>query len=146
GLRPYTADYFAERDLAAACPVHRVDPAHAARDFLAVAESLLPTPWFYTGGLENHPELVARITRRHRLWGLRAEALRAVRDPVRVAAALKVAGIPAPEVRRESRGLPRDGSWLIKPMASAGGRGIQPLTGGAGPDSPAHYFQRRIAG
>jgi predicted ATP-grasp superfamily ATP-dependent carboligase len=146
GLRPYSADYFADRDLAAVCPVHRVDPAHAARDFLEVADSLPPTPWFYTGGLENHPELVARIARRHRLWGVGAEALRAVRDPVQVAAALRVAGIPAPEVRRESHGLPRDGSWLVKPMASGGGRGIQPLTAGASPDCAAHAFQRRIDG
>jgi predicted ATP-grasp superfamily ATP-dependent carboligase len=146
GLRPYSADYFADRDLAAVGPVVRIDPAHAAGDFLAVAGSLPPTPWFYTGGLENHPELVDRVSRRHRLWGVGAGALRAVRDPMQVARTLNQAGIPAPEVRRESQGLPRDGSWLVKPIASGGGRGIQPLTGGARPDSAAHYFQQRIHG
>ncbi|HZW30201.1 MAG TPA: ATP-grasp domain-containing protein [Isosphaeraceae bacterium] len=146
GLRPYCADYFADRDLAAACPVHRVDPAHAARDFLAIAEALPPSPWFYTGGLENHPELVERIRRRHRLWGVGAGVLRAVRDPIRVARVLNEAGIPVPEARRDGRGLPRDGSWLVKPMASGGGRGIAPLTGSASPDSAADYVQRRIDG
>jgi predicted ATP-grasp superfamily ATP-dependent carboligase len=146
GLFPYAADFFADRDLAAICPVHRVDAAHAARDFLAVAESLPPSPWYYTGGLENHPELVDRIARRHRLWGVGAAALRAVRDPMRVAQALGEAGIPAPEVRRDARGLLRDGSWLIKPKASAGGRGIEPLAAGAHPNSDLSYFQRRIDG
>ena len=146
GLRPFCADSFADRDLAAACPVHRIDPAHAVRDFLAVAESLEPSPWYYTGGLENHPELVERISRRHRLWGVGAGALRAVRDPLRVAQALNAAGIPAPAVRRESRGLPRDGSWLVKPMASGGGRGIEPWTGSANRESAPSYFQQRIDG
>jgi predicted ATP-grasp superfamily ATP-dependent carboligase len=96
--------------------------------------------------LENHPELVDRIARRHRLWGIGGAALRAVRDPIRVAQALGEAGIPAPEVRREARGLPCDGSWLIKPKASGGGRGIQPLTAGPNPSSDSNYFQRRIDG
>src|SRR5205823_2923863 len=112
GLRPYCADYFADRDLAAVCAVEQVDPTHAAGDFLAAAESLPPSPWFYTGGFENHPELVERIARRHQLWGVAAPALRAVRDPVRVARVLNEAGIPSPEVRLELRALPRDGSWL----------------------------------
>jgi predicted ATP-grasp superfamily ATP-dependent carboligase len=146
GLRPYSADYFADRDLAAACPVHRVDPANAARDFFAVAASLPPTPWYYTGGLENHPDLVDRIARRHRLWGVGARTLRAVRDPIRVADVLNDAGIPVPEVRREAGGLPRDGSWLVKPMASGGGRGIEPLSGRAIVDPASHYVQRRIVG
>jgi predicted ATP-grasp superfamily ATP-dependent carboligase len=146
GLRPYCADYFADGDLAAVCPVERVDPAQAARDFVAVAESLPPSPWFYTGGLENHPDLVERIARRHRLWGVGAATLRAVRDPVEVASILEKAGIPSPEVRWEPRGLPRDGSWLSKPMASGGGQGIEPLTNEESPRLASRYFQQRVEG
>ena len=123
GLRPRCVDYFADRDLAAACPVDRVELGQGADGFADVAESLPPSPWFYTGGLENHPDLVERISRRHRLWGVGADVLRRVRDPLAVAEVLAGAGIPAPEVRLDPPGLPRDGSWLASPWPRGEGSG-----------------------
>ena len=146
GFHPRCADYFADRDLAAVCPVDRIDPRHAARQFVELAESLPPSPWFYTGGFENHPDWVEQISRRHALWGIDAQTLRAVRDPGRVADVLARNGIPCPEVRSDPRGLPRDGSWLKKPLASGGGRGIEPLTDQNDAGSASHYFQERIDG
>jgi len=146
GLRPYCADYFGDRDLAAVCSAERIDPRHAGRRFTALAESLPPSPWLYTGGFENHPEWVAQISRTHRLWGVNAETLRAVRDPGRVADILLRRAIPSPAVRRERHGLPRDGTWLVKPLSSGGGRGIEPLTTETDRDWPSCYFQERIPG
>lgn len=146
GFRPRCADYFADRDLAALCPVARIDPRHAADQFVELAESLPPTPWFYTGGLENHPDLVERISRRHALWGAGAPALRAIRNPLQVAGVLTRHGIPCPDVRSDPGRLPRDGTWLKKPLASGGGRDIEPLTDQNASDSAAHYFQEFIAG
>jgi uncharacterized protein len=146
GLRPRCADYFADRDLAAVCAVDRIDPHRAAGEFTKLAESLAPSPWLYTGGFENHPEWVHKIARRHPLWGVDAATLRAVRDPLRVADVLARHGIPVPEARPDAHGLPHDASWLKKPLASGGGRGIEPLTACNDGDSPAHYFQERIDG
>jgi predicted ATP-grasp superfamily ATP-dependent carboligase len=146
GLHPICADYFADRDLAAVCRVDRINPRHAARQFTELAESLVPLPWFFTGGFENHPERVRRIARRHVLWGVDAETLRAVRDPARVAEVLARSAVPAPAVRSDPRGLPRDASWLKKPRASAGGRDIEPLLADNDADSPLYYFQERIDG
>jgi predicted ATP-grasp superfamily ATP-dependent carboligase len=146
GLRPRCADYFADRDLAAVCPVDRIDPRHGARQFKDLADKLAPSPWFYTGGFENHPEWVETISRRHTLWGIGAPAIRRVRDPLHVADVLARHGIPCPAVRRDSRGLPRDESWLKKPLRSGGGRGIEPLTVQNDGGSRAHYFQERIDG
>ncbi|HLH29540.1 MAG TPA: ATP-grasp domain-containing protein, partial [Acidimicrobiales bacterium] len=146
GLRPYCVDDFADRDLAAACPVERADPARGVERFADVADALAPSPWFYTGGLENHPDLVDRIARRHRLWGVGGEGLRRVRDPVAVAEALGAAGIPAPEVRLDPRGLPRDGTWMVKPMASGGGIGVAPWMGQEIPARSANSYQQRIDG
>ena len=81
----------------------------------------LPSPWFYTGGLENHPDCVEQISRRHALWGIDAETLRAVRDPRRVADVLARNGIPCPEVRSDPRGLPRDAK-LAEEAAGLGRR------------------------
>ena len=147
GFHPRCADYFADRDLAAVCPVDRIDPRHAARQFIELAESLPPSPWLYTGGFENHPECVEKISRRHTLWGMNAKTVRAVRNPGRVADVLDRNGIPCPRVRSDSAGLPRDASWLQKPLASAGGRGIKPLLDHHDDTGPAtYYFQERIDG
>jgi uncharacterized protein len=146
GLRPYCADGFADRDLAAVGPVERVEPGRGPAGFAEVAESLPPSRWFYTGGLENHPEVVERISRRHRLWGVGADEVRRVRDPFAVAKALNAAGIPVPELQDNPLGLPRDGSWLVKPRASGGGIGIEPLLAHEIADPAAKYYQRRIDG
>jgi uncharacterized protein len=146
GLRPHCADYFADRDLAAICPVSRIDPGQARRDFLSVARSLPPSPWFYAGGFENRPRLVEQITRRHQLWGASAQALRPLRNPARIAALLHEQGIPVPAVRRDPQGLPRDGSWLVKPLRSGGGRDIRPLMSEHERTSARDYLQERIVG
>ncbi len=146
GLRPFCGDYFADRDLAAVCPVVRIDPLKARGGYLAVAESLPPSLWFYTGGFENHPAWVEQISRRHQLCGASARTLRTVRDPARIAALLHEEGIPAPAVRRDPQGLPRDGSWLVKPLRSGGGRDIRPLAGDQACSSARCYFQERIVG
>jgi predicted ATP-grasp superfamily ATP-dependent carboligase len=146
GLRPQCVDYFADRDLAAICPVARINPDDAASQFAAFADTHPPSAWFYTGGFENHPEWVDRIAHRHRLWGVDADLLRAVRDPMRVAEVLDQAGLPCPAVRLDSRDLPCDGSWLVKPLNSGGGRGIAPLTDPNEGGLPSHYLQQRIDG
>jgi predicted ATP-grasp superfamily ATP-dependent carboligase len=146
GFHPRCADYFADRDLAAVCPVDRVDSHHAGQRFTALAETLRTSPWFYTGGLENHPDWVDQIARRHHLWGIGADTLRAVRDPIRVALSLTRRGLPRPSVSLDHGALPRDGTWLVKPLRSAGGRGINPLTHENDHDAPSCYFQERITG
>jgi uncharacterized protein len=146
GMNPRCADYFADRDLAAVCPVERIDPQYAGRQFTELAETLAPTPWIYTGGFENHPEWVEHISSRHSLWGVDAGTLRAVRDPTRVADVLARRDIPCPAVRGDIVDTPRDAHWLKKPLASGGGRGIEAATCQSGRASPSHYFQERIDG
>jgi predicted ATP-grasp superfamily ATP-dependent carboligase len=146
GLTPRCADYFADRDLAAVCRVDRIDPRDAARQFIELADSLDPTSWIYTGGLENHPEWVDAISRRHVLWGIGGAALRAVRDPIRLAGVLERHDIPCPRACLDPTGLPRDGTWLKKPLASGGGFGIEPLRDHDEPARKSHYFQEQIDG
>jgi uncharacterized protein len=145
-LVPRCADYFADTDLTAIAAADRIDPRDATHGFEAWAESIPPSPWLYTGGLENQPDLVDRICRRHRLWGVDGQTLRRVRDPIAVAEFLAQAAIPRPDVRLRLEGLPRDGRWLSKPLRSAGGRGIAPLTAATALPQPSRYFQERIAG
>ncbi len=80
------------------------------------------------------------------MWGVAGESLREARDPTRVAAILSQSGLSAAPVRPESKGLPRDGSWLQKPLASAGGRKIAPWVSDSIELGEPHYFQERIRG
>jgi predicted ATP-grasp superfamily ATP-dependent carboligase len=116
-------------------------------DLARIAERAPPAPWMYTGGLENYPRLVARISRQRELLGARPESLPAVRDPFEVERVLRGAGFLFPDCRRSSEGLPRDGTWLRKGLASSGGLRVSPWRG---PSRRAGqrgwYFQRRVDG
>jgi len=148
GLRPAAADLFTDRDLAAVADCRRVAREGYPGALADAAEHLPAAPWIYTGGLENEPDLVDRVARRRPLWGNGASVLRAARDPLALAAALRRAGLDGPQVRAgpgAARGLPRDGSWLRKPLASAGGVGVRRLLPGVDDGGPV-YFQRRVEG
>jgi predicted ATP-grasp superfamily ATP-dependent carboligase len=112
----------------------------------------------YAGGLENHPKIVARISAARELWGNPAGTLRLARDPWRVAALLREAGLPWLDVwPRGKDAPPPDESWMRKPRHGSAGRGIAVWgrtahtanlrsTGPKFGASTAHYFQRRNAG
>lgn len=148
GLRPAGIDLFADRDLRAIAPAFSIAHSDYPGGLAALADTLGPSPWMYTGGLENHPEVVDRIAAKRPLWGNPGAVLRRVRDPLIVARCLDRAGLPCPSVRLDPSGLPRDGRWLVKPLASAGGAGILPLEPDSArlvPSRPC-YYQERIDG
>jgi predicted ATP-grasp superfamily ATP-dependent carboligase len=139
-------DEFGDRDLAAIATVLRAGSSDWSQAIETAAATQTDFPWLYTGPLENHPDLVERLSALHRLLGNPAEVLRAVRDPCRVAAQLRREGLAHAEVHTEEADLPRDGTWLIKPRASGGGRLVQPLTTGSASLSEPCYYQRLIKG
>ena len=130
GFLPLGADLFADVDLRRWARAVRVEnyPAGLAD----AAHNAPPAPWLYTGGLENHPDLVDRIASSRPLLGNRGDVLRAVRDPQRLGEQLRAAGLCYPPVAFSPERLPRDGSWLHKPLASSGGLGIEVWQGDSG--------------
>jgi uncharacterized protein len=150
GFESWAADRFCDLDLQACCPAIRVESYPA--DFVSALTTAPDGAWLYTGALENHPELIDRLAEIRPLYGIGGAALRAVRDPLRLATVLQRAGISMPECSLSGDGLPQDGSWLIKPFASAGGIGIEPWTtvaaarAGKATNQRPCYFQRRTDG
>lgn len=173
GMQPSCADLFADLDLQARCPVMRVEGSSYPYSFLDLIQLELPGPWMYTGGIENRPELVAAMARQRTLWGNNSTILSPLRRPEACArmlrsrlgpalcSALTLGGIRSvlallfrsrgfvvPRVWYSPLGrLPRQGRWLIKPRAGAGGTGIRFLT----PALPSldfgrHYLQEFIEG
>ena len=132
GWDVYAADLFCDLDLqavaqSAVAVAHKTDGDTAGYPWslLAAAAGFPPDAvWCYTGAIENHPDLVGAIARIRPLAGNTAECVRRLRDPVAVATAAVAAGLEFPETRSSPYGLPLDGTWLVKPLAGAGGRGI----------------------
>jgi predicted ATP-grasp superfamily ATP-dependent carboligase len=151
GHEVHAADLFGDVDLRAVvaswtCP--RPYPAG-----LPDAVATLPAgPCVYTGAIENHPDVLAAIARHRPVAGCSPERITAVRDHAMLAAAVTAAGLAFPETRADPAGVPRDGSWLLKPRRSAGGHGIAPWRGGRAETNPEAaagagvVWQRRVRG
>jgi len=96
----------------------------------------------YASSFENHPNAVRRLTARRMLWGNAPDVLRGVRDPIQLANVFHRNGIVAPAVRLTAA---TRGQWLVKPVASGGGRRVRSWRGGA--HVPAgSYLQEFIDG
>jgi len=151
GLEVHAVDLFADLDLRAiAATAASADPYPASLPNAIAA--LPPAAWLYTGALENHPEVIAAIARVRPLAGCGPAAVAAVRDPTLLATAVREAGLACPESRADPAGLPRDGSWLVKPRRSAGGHGIAAWHGAPSPPVQRaegvvpRVWQRRVRG
>jgi uncharacterized protein len=97
----------------------------------------------YGASFENHPALVARLGGRHALLGNAPQTLRAVRDPRRLAAALRDAGLMYPRTLAAAPDE-RSGRWLRKPLRGGGGTRVHAWRGGALPAGTV--VQERIDG
>lgn len=147
GFAPKCGDLFADADLRRYAEIIAV-PDYP-QGLSSGAEHFPPSPWMYTGGLENHPRQIAAVSSRHRLMGNGPNALRVLRSPVAVAEALSRADLPFLEVRPSDSPPPHDERWLIKPLRGSAGRGIAIWDASAERSSPpaeTHYFQRRETG
>ena len=124
GMRPYAIDLFADTDLVDVCPAVKIK--RYPHDFEQALAEAPQAPWIYTGGLENYPDLVERMSVLRPLYGNGPEVLRKVRDPELLAACL--AGneeFRVPEIRTTAPEAGSDKEWLRKPRRSSAGLGIR---------------------
>ncbi|HEX4612414.1 MAG TPA: ATP-grasp domain-containing protein [Urbifossiella sp.] len=148
GYPAWGVDLFADRDLvrvapAACCPVG--DYPHGLP---GLADRFPPGPVVYTGGLENHPDVVAALAARRLLWGNPPAVLETARDPRFPARVWPRTDLPllCPRVL-PGCATPPSGTWLLKPRRSAGGYGIVPYHPADPPRAPeTHYLQEFVPG
>jgi predicted ATP-grasp superfamily ATP-dependent carboligase len=143
-LRPWCVDLFADADLRAVCPAHRLEGKYP-HGFAEWFDRAPPGPWTYTGGLENYPALIGRLAERRPLWGNDEPTLRTVRDPLVFRYGIAAGGLPVPEIRLASDPQPPAGNWLVKPVRGSGGSGIRPYR----PKEeigPGEYLQQVVEG
>jgi predicted ATP-grasp superfamily ATP-dependent carboligase len=102
----------------------------------------------YASGLENRPELLAKLLAESgcKLLGNAPSSLAQVRDPVALSNKLREAGFHAPETRRaDAAPLDHKRQWLIKPMKSGGGHGVVPFAEGV-PIPAGSVYQEFVSG
>lgn len=149
GRRVYAADLFDDLDLRASATATR-----CVRDFaggyptglVAAARSFPAAAFCFLGALENHPDVIRAIARDRTLLGSPPASLACVRDPWSLQRLVREAGLASPECHADPRGLPRDGAFLAKPLAGAGGHGIVPWERATPTPTRATVWQRRVVG
>lgn len=149
GWRVHAADLFADLDLAAVAAASvrvRDMPGGYPAALVDAVRAFPPAAFCYVGAVENHPDVIRAVAAHRRLLGSPPEAVAAVRDPWSLREVVRTAGLDCPDSHRAPDGLPTDGSYLRKPLAGAGGRGIVPWDAAADATAVACHWQRRIVG
>lgn len=141
GFKPVAIDRYADADLRRLC--QRFVRFEGLDQLPELAESLQPGDLVFVGPLENHPEIVARLGKQHRLLGNCGAVLQAVRDPWQVAKELNKAGLPVPSLR-SINDYPPSGEWLVKPFASAGGFHVERLDERTSLDTTNSYYLQQV--
>ena len=145
GLSPLCVDLFRDADLLAhhpdaiRCPIDEYP-----RGFVPILEELPPLPVIYTGGLENYPEVIGKIGRRHSICGNTPRVLRHVRNLDRVRQAAEESDLGFPAVITDT--APTGGRWIQKSVRSSAGRGIRFVDDPAIRPAKGTYYQQFVAG
>jgi uncharacterized protein len=146
GFAPIGLDLFADRDLTERFRAVRVERDDYPGRLSSLAHLEPAAPWIYTGALENSPTTVDRIACDRPLLGIAGPALRALRHPPDWTNVLRRAGLDTLDVRVAGDPMPTGGTWLDKPLASAGGRGMRLHSAGHATIPRTRYLQRYVSG
>jgi predicted ATP-grasp superfamily ATP-dependent carboligase len=144
-------DRFGDLDLQRLCPsvslMRDLDGRGGMEEMVGAAESIRADRVVYGAGLENRPDLVARLAAGRTLLGCAPDVLRRVRDPAVLGASLRTAGFAFPRTLAAAAApeqADRSRRWLRKPIRGGGGRGVREWRGGR-PRGDV-IVQERIAG
>ena len=158
GFDPVCADRFGDEDLRRIASVIAVD--NDLHRTLEAVKGLPPTPWIYTGSLENDPKFIAAVSERHPLFGNPREVLQKVRDPFWLERTLRTHDLPALRVQSvrsldalvrapgsSDEGVQATGErWLLKPTRGGGGARIAVWTGQPLPTVERFHLQEQRLG
>jgi predicted ATP-grasp superfamily ATP-dependent carboligase len=143
GFQPWCVDLFGDADLRARAPVTVIPRSQYPRGLVdIVRREAPPGPLMYTGGLENYSDVVDQLAELRPLWGNDSHVLRRVRDPLALTVALQQC---TPPVSFDAGSIPRDGSWLCKPLRGSGGSGIERWLQNS-KARPGRFFQTIVRG
>lgn len=142
GYTPYWLDRFGDEDLRQRFPGRMISgyPKQAPE----LIDRAPDAPFIYTGALENHPGVLEELCRRRTLLGNPVPACSGVRDPSGLYEALRRNRVACPEIRMSGSDAEHRRDWLVKPLRSAGGIGIEHYNGQ--PVDERYYLQQYLTG
>ncbi|MFG1480684.1 ATP-grasp domain-containing protein [Xanthobacter sp. V4C-4] len=156
GFAALALDLFADLDTcahAARCVrVHKRNGfAFDGDDLIQALSSLAPAglPVVLGSGLEDDPDLMARIAARNPILGNSPETVRVLKDPLALAGICAHLDVPFPDVSLDTPPAGRfDGAPVIeKKIGGAGGGHIRRRAAGdLSPPQPGYYLQREVKG
>lgn len=130
GYAVIALDYFGDSDLS--CPGMSLrrdfNKRYSPASLVDAAAKINAAYVAYTASLENHPHQVRRLSQGRQLLGNGPAVLTAIRQPERLAAALRAGGFAFPEtISRPTDAITvlTPDVWLWKPRRSGGGHGIK---------------------
>src|SRR4029079_2770551 len=94
GFAPWVVDLFADRDTRRVAPCARCSFADYPHGLVKLCEAFPPGPVVYTGGLENHSDVIRELAAKRPVWGNSADVVERARDPFLIHAALTAADLP----------------------------------------------------
>jgi predicted ATP-grasp superfamily ATP-dependent carboligase len=151
GHEVFALDRFGDLDLQRMCPgvslLRDLGGRGGMAELVDAAEGIRADGVVYGAGLENRPDLVARLAAGRTLLGCVPETLRDVRDPAALGASLSTAGFAYPRTFSAADApvrADRARRWLRKPVRGGGGRGVREWRGGRLADGLV--VQERISG
>lgn len=142
GLTPHWIDRYGDSDLRERFRGRGLAAADYPRGLIAAARDVPDMPFLVTGAMENHLDVLEVLAAERRLLGNDAGVCRAVRAPAAVHDCLSRAGLPVPAVTGRAAG---GGTWVRKPVNSAGGKDLS-LCGGDAAAGAGEYLQEFIEG
>ncbi|MEP9356775.1 ATP-grasp domain-containing protein [Xanthobacter sp. KR7-65] len=156
GFAALSFDLFADLDTCAhtarCVRVHKKNgSAFDGDDLIQALHSLAPAglPVVLGGGLEDDPQLMARIAERNPILGNAPQTVQVLKDPLALAALCAHLHIPFPEVAVDAAAAAALGAGAVleKKIGGAGGAHIRRRPAGdLSPPSAGHYLQREVEG
>ncbi|QVL30872.1 ATP-grasp domain-containing protein [Telmatocola sphagniphila] len=144
GREVFAIDLFGDTDLQRIATTRVLSFEEYPNGFLDALNSFPKAPLIYTGGLENHPDVVDRLALQRPLYGNAGESLRIVRDPFFLSRILRKYNLPALELAETAQ--PGKRNWLKKPKGKSAGMGIHQVAGTEIAAHPDYYFQEFCPG
>lgn len=129
GRSAWAVDLFCDRDLKRIAPCVRCPFEQFPHGIPVIAKQFPPGPVMYTGGLENHPDVITDLAKDREILGAGPSELKRLRERPDSAGAL----------------VPATGRWLVKSFRSSGGLGVRrAVPGETVPDG--HYLEEFLDG
>ena len=153
-MKIVAADLFSDADTQETCSAIQIKDY--PNEFISVAEGIKPDYVVYSGGLENHDEVIAAIEQKTMVLGNGSEVLKKLQDKAALFELLNRTGFSVPKNRfmesdHQEPNLPHGTRWLRKNFKSCGGLGIQLVDSSSSENTPksgkdGSYVQEQIVG